>query len=58
MSHGIDYSWVYLLKDCKRFAGYVILGNSIYLFEKTYPITQVREAHKAKDNRIIIGKWY
>ncbi|CAM8946975.1 unnamed protein product [Rhodiola kirilowii] len=59
MSHGIDYSWVYMradpegLQEIRRLCD---AGKFNIPVEKTYPITQVREAHEAKDKRIIIGK--
>ncbi|KAL9692009.1 hypothetical protein QQ045_012440 [Rhodiola kirilowii] len=50
MSHGIDPEG---LQEIRRLCD---TGKFIIPVEKTYPITQVREAHKAKDKRIIIGK--
>ncbi|CAM8946983.1 unnamed protein product [Rhodiola kirilowii] len=55
----LDYSWVYMradpegLQEIRRLCD---TGKFNIPVEKTYPITQVREAHKAKDKRIIIGK--
>ncbi|CAM8903717.1 unnamed protein product [Rhodiola kirilowii] len=59
MSHGIDYSWIYMradpegLQEIRRLCD---AGKFNIPVEKTYPITQVREAHEPKDKRFIIGK--
>ncbi|KAL9690966.1 hypothetical protein QQ045_011383 [Rhodiola kirilowii] len=59
MSHGIDYSWVYMRADpegLQEICRLCDIGKFNIPVEKTYPITQVREAHEAKGKRIIIGK--
>ncbi|KAL3821225.1 hypothetical protein ACJIZ3_007130 [Penstemon smallii] len=58
-SHGIEYSWTYMradaeaLEEIRRLSA---IGKLKVPVEKTFPITQVREAHDAKDKRIISGK--
>ncbi|KAL2944476.1 Reticulon-4-interacting protein 1-like protein mitochondrial [Bienertia sinuspersici] len=58
-SHGIEYCWTFMradsegLQEIRRLAEH---GKLKVPVEKTFPILQVREAHKAKDNRIIPGK--
>uniref|UniRef100_A0A7C9EX10 Enoyl reductase (ER) domain-containing protein n=2 Tax=Opuntia streptacantha TaxID=393608 RepID=A0A7C9EX10_OPUST len=58
-SHGIEYWWTYMradpegLHEIRRLAE---LGKLKVPVEKTFPIVQVREAHEAKDNRVIPGK--
>ncbi|KAK4420393.1 Reticulon-4-interacting protein 1, mitochondrial [Sesamum alatum] len=58
-SHGIQYSWTYMradsegLHEIRRLSE---VGKLKVPVEKTFPIAQVREAHEAKDKRIICGK--
>ncbi|GAB4849438.1 hypothetical protein Ancab_004232 [Ancistrocladus abbreviatus] len=58
-SHGIEYSWTYMrsdsegLQEIRRLSE---LGKLKVPVEKTFPITQVKEAHEAKDKRLIHGK--
>lgn len=59
LSHGIEYWWTYMradaeaLKDIRRLSE---AGKLRIPVEKTYHITEVREAHKAKDKRFVHGK--
>ncbi|KAI3466080.1 hypothetical protein Pfo_022743 [Paulownia fortunei] len=59
LSHGIDYQWTYMradaegLDEIRRLSD---VGKLKIPVEKTFPIAQVREAHEAKDKRIISGK--
>lgn len=58
-SHGIEYSWTYMRADSEGLYEICKLSEAGKLkipVEKTFPITQVREAHEAKDNRQIPGK--
>ncbi|KAL7190011.1 hypothetical protein ACSBR1_039621 [Camellia fascicularis] len=58
-SHGIEYRWTYMRADTKGLAQIRRLsevGKLKIPVEKTFPITQVREAHEAKDKRLIPGK--
>jgi len=56
---GSEYWWTYMradpegLHEIRRLAE---LGKLKVPVEKTFPIVQVREAHEAKDNRVINGK--
>ncbi|KAL9232449.1 hypothetical protein vseg_007560 [Gypsophila vaccaria] len=58
-SHGIEYWWTYMradsegLHEIQRLAE---LGKLKVPVERTFPFVQVREAHKAKDKRVIPGK--
>ncbi|KAL5220028.1 hypothetical protein ABZP36_024741 [Zizania latifolia] len=58
-SHGIDYSWTYMradaegLHEIQRLSG---AGKLQIPVEKTFPICQVREAHEAKEKRLVAGK--
>ncbi|KAK6134653.1 hypothetical protein DH2020_031578 [Rehmannia glutinosa] len=58
-SHGIEYHWTYMRADNEGLAEIRRLSEAGKLkipVEKTFPITQVREAHEAKDKREIFGK--
>ncbi|KAL7168602.1 hypothetical protein ACSBR2_038938 [Camellia fascicularis] len=58
-SHGIEYWWTYMRADAEGLAQIHRLsevGKLKIPVEKTFPITQVREAHEAKDKRLIPGK--
>ncbi|XP_057794921.1 uncharacterized protein LOC131011145 [Salvia miltiorrhiza] len=59
ISHGIDYQWAYMRADAEGLYEIGRLSASGKLkvpVEKSYPFTQVREAHEAKDKRIVAGK--
>lgn len=59
ISHGIDYQWAYMRADVEGLHEIGRLSGSGKLkvpVEKTYPFAEVREAHEAKDRRIITGK--
>ncbi|KAL2472802.1 GroES-like zinc-binding alcohol dehydrogenase family protein [Forsythia ovata] len=58
-SHGIEYWWTYMRADVEGLDEIRRLSEAGKLkipVEKTFPITQVREAHEAKDKRLIQGK--
>ncbi|XP_074311125.1 uncharacterized protein LOC141646996 [Silene latifolia] len=58
-SHGIEYWWTYMRADSEglhEIQRLVELGKLKVPVEKTFPFVQVREAHEAKDKRIIPGK--
>ncbi|KAK9078225.1 hypothetical protein SSX86_002282 [Deinandra increscens subsp. villosa] len=58
-SHGIEYWWTYMRTDAEGLSEIRRLTEAGKLkvpVQKTFPITQVREAHDAKDKRIIPGK--
>ncbi|PIN03568.1 Zinc-binding oxidoreductase [Handroanthus impetiginosus] len=58
-SHGIDYQWTYMRADAEGLHEIRQLSEAGKLkipIERTFPIAQVREAHEAKDKRIISGK--
>ncbi|XP_071691923.1 uncharacterized protein [Rutidosis leptorrhynchoides] len=58
-SHGIEYWWTYMRTDAEGLDEIRRLAEAGKLkvpVEKTFPITQVGEAHDAKDKRIIPGK--
>ncbi|KAL6535969.1 hypothetical protein OROHE_012813 [Orobanche hederae] len=58
-SHGIEYHWTYMRADEEGLEEIRQLSEAGKLkipVEKTFPITQVREAHEAKENRLIFGK--
>ncbi|OVA11094.1 Alcohol dehydrogenase superfamily [Macleaya cordata] len=58
-SHGIEYWWTYMRADSEGLDEIRRLSEAGKLkipVEKTFPITQVREAHEAKDERLIVGK--
>ncbi|KAM3332527.1 hypothetical protein ACQJBY_027981 [Aegilops geniculata] len=58
-SHGIEYWWTYMradpdgLHEIQRLSG---SGKLQIPVEKTFPISQVREAHEAKEKRLVPGK--
>ncbi|KAA8523946.1 hypothetical protein F0562_010369 [Nyssa sinensis] len=55
-SHGIEYWWTYMRADAEGLDEIRKLSEAGKLkipVEKTFPITQVREAHEAKDKRRI-----
>ncbi|GMH14353.1 hypothetical protein Nepgr_016194 [Nepenthes gracilis] len=58
-SHGIEYWWTYMRPDpegidaIRRLSE---LGKLKVPVQKTYPITQVKEAHEAKEKRLVPGK--
>ncbi|MBA0822924.1 hypothetical protein Goarm_019688, partial [Gossypium armourianum] len=58
-SHGIEYSWIYMRADSEGLHEIHRLSEAGKLsipVEKTFSITQVREAHEAKDKKQILGK--
>lgn len=58
-SHGIEYWWTFMRADSEGLNEIRRLSEAGKLkipVEKTFPITQVREAHEAKDRRHIPGK--
>ncbi|KAL7205724.1 hypothetical protein ACSBR2_018616 [Camellia fascicularis] len=58
-SHGIEYWWTYMravVEGLAQIRRLFEVGKLKIPMEKTFPITQVREAHEAKDNRLIPGK--
>ncbi|GAV64024.1 ADH_N domain-containing protein/ADH_zinc_N_2 domain-containing protein [Cephalotus follicularis] len=58
-SHGIEYWWTYMRADSEGLYEIRRLSEAGKLkipVEKTFPISQVREAHDAKDKNLIIGK--
>ncbi|RDX69976.1 Reticulon-4-interacting protein 1, mitochondrial [Mucuna pruriens] len=58
-SHGIEYSWTYMRADLEGLIEIRKLceaGKMKIPVDKTFPITQVKEAHEAKDKRFIPGK--
>ncbi|GLU15443.1 hypothetical protein SLE2022_319330 [Rubroshorea leprosula] len=58
-SHGIEYSWTYMRADSEGLEEIRRLSEAGKLkipVEKSFPITQVREAHEAKDKKKIPGK--
>ncbi|KEH38664.1 putative 2-alkenal reductase (NAD(P)(+)) [Medicago truncatula] len=59
LSNGIEYSWVFMRSDIEGLIEIRKLceaGKMKIPVDKTFPITQVKEAHEAKDKRIIQGK--
>ncbi|KQK09764.1 hypothetical protein BRADI_2g50080v3 [Brachypodium distachyon] len=58
-SHGIEYWWTYMradpegLHEIRRLSG---AGKLQIPVEKTFPISQVREAHEAKEKKLVPGK--
>lgn len=58
-SHGIEYYWTYMRADAEgldEIRRLVEAGKMKIPVEKTFPITQVKEAHEAKEKRLIPGK--
>ncbi|KAA0058839.1 reticulon-4-interacting protein 1 [Cucumis melo var. makuwa] len=58
-SHAIEYWWTYMRADSEGLEEIRRLCEAEKLkipVEKTFPITQVREAHDAKDKNLIPGK--
>lgn len=58
-SHGIEYCWTYMRADAEGLDEIRRLseaGKMKIPVEKTFPITQVREAHEAKEKRLVPGK--
>ncbi|XP_027342239.1 reticulon-4-interacting protein 1, mitochondrial isoform X2 [Abrus precatorius] len=58
-SHGIEYSWTYMRADLDGLIEIRKLceaGKMKVPVDKTFPITQVKEAHEAKDKKLIPGK--
>ncbi|KAE9585171.1 hypothetical protein Lal_00017896 [Lupinus albus] len=58
-SHGIEYSWTFMRADIEGLIEIRKLceaGKMRIPVDKTFPITQVKEAHEAKDNKLIPGK--
>ncbi|KAF7822677.1 reticulon-4-interacting protein 1, mitochondrial [Senna tora] len=58
-SHGIDYSWTYMRADSDGLFEIRKLceaGKMKIPVDKSFPITQVKEAHEAKDRKLIPGK--
>ncbi|CAH1425693.1 unnamed protein product [Lactuca virosa] len=59
LSHGIEYWWTYMRTDAEgldEIRRLTEAGRLKVPVQKTFPITQVQEAHQAKDTRIIPGK--
>jgi len=58
-SHGIEYWWTYMradaegLHEIQRLSG---TGKLQIPVEKTFPVNQVREAHMAKEKKLVPGK--
>ncbi|RWR89633.1 reticulon-4-interacting protein 1, mitochondrial-like protein isoform X1 [Cinnamomum micranthum f. kanehirae] len=58
-SHGIEYWWTYMRADSEGLDEIRRLSEAGKLkipVDKTFPITQVRDAHTAKDKRLVPGK--
>ncbi|KAL9236446.1 hypothetical protein vseg_011118 [Gypsophila vaccaria] len=58
-SHGIDYWWTYMRADAEglhEIQRLAAAGKLKVPVEKAFPFVQAREAHEAKDKRIIPGK--
>ncbi|XP_072993263.1 LOW QUALITY PROTEIN: uncharacterized protein [Typha latifolia] len=58
-SHGIGYWWTYMRADAEGLDEIRRLSGSGKLqipVEKTFPLSQVREAHRVKEKRLIPGK--
>uniref|UniRef100_A0A1D1YWP6 Reticulon-4-interacting protein 1, mitochondrial n=2 Tax=Anthurium amnicola TaxID=1678845 RepID=A0A1D1YWP6_9ARAE len=58
-SHGIEYWWTYMRADSEGLDEIRRLSEAGKLripVDKTFPITQTREAHEAKEKRLIPGK--
>nr|CAB3474276.1 unnamed protein product [Digitaria exilis] len=58
-SHGIEYRWTYMRADAEGLHEIGRLCGSGKLqipVEKTFPINQVREAHMAKEKKLVPGK--
>ncbi|XP_042519443.1 reticulon-4-interacting protein 1, mitochondrial [Macadamia integrifolia] len=58
-SHGIEYWWTYMRADSEglhEIQKLVEAGKLKIPVDKTFPITQVRQAHEAKDKKLIPGK--
>lgn len=58
-TYGIEYWWTYMRADSEGLHQIRKLSETGKLkipVEKTFPITQVREAHEAKDKRLVSGK--
>ncbi|CAJ2659732.1 unnamed protein product [Trifolium pratense] len=57
--NGIEYSWIFMRADIEGLTEIRKLceaGKMKIPVDKTFPITQVSEAHEAKDKRIVQGK--
>ncbi|KAI4388125.1 hypothetical protein MLD38_000484 [Melastoma candidum] len=58
-SHGIEYWWTYMRADpdgLHEIRSLCECGKLSIPVDKTFPISQVKEAHEAKDKRLIPGK--
>lgn len=58
-SGGPEYSYIYMRADAEGLDEIRRLSEAGKLkipVDKTFPITQVKEAHEAKDKRLIPGK--
>ncbi|XP_077212411.1 groES-like zinc-binding alcohol dehydrogenase family protein [Tasmannia lanceolata] len=58
-SHGIEYWWTYMRADSEGLDEIGRLSEAGKLkipVDKTFPITQAREAHEAKEKRLVPGK--
>ncbi|KAF5197446.1 Quinone oxidoreductase-like protein [Thalictrum thalictroides] len=58
-SHGIEYSWTYMRADSEgldEIRRLMEAGKLKVPVDKTFPITQVKDAHEAKDKKLIPGK--
>ncbi|XP_043804793.1 reticulon-4-interacting protein 1 homolog, mitochondrial isoform X4 [Manihot esculenta] len=58
-SHGIEYWWTYMRADpdgLDEIRRLFEAGKLKMPVERTFPFTQVREAHEAKDKKLIPGK--
>ncbi|XP_043690054.1 reticulon-4-interacting protein 1, mitochondrial [Telopea speciosissima] len=59
ISHGIEYWWTYMRADSEglhEIRKLLEAGKLKIPVDKTFPITEVREAHEAKDKKLILGK--
>ncbi|KAJ1423154.1 hypothetical protein SESBI_12596 [Sesbania bispinosa] len=58
-THGIEYSWTFMRADIEGLVEIRKLceaGKMKIPVDKTFPLTQVKEAHEAKDKKLIQGK--
>lgn len=58
-SHGIEYGWTYMRADAEGLdeVGRLLEAGKMKIpVEKTFPIAEARQAHEAKEKRLISGK--
>lgn len=58
-THGIEYGWPYMRADAEgldEVRRLLEAGKMKIPVEKTFPIAEVRQAHEAKEKRLILGK--